>query len=78
MVGLSPSYTKLQIALLDMSDISRLVLREVLGAQDIFEFLAEAMIEGSPFHSIVPLQVSNKTLKLGIIGNEVVVTLSQL
>jgi hypothetical protein len=61
-----------------MSDVSGPVLREVLGAQDILEFLAEATMEGSPFRGIVPLQVSDKTLKLGVIANEVAVALSQL
>jgi hypothetical protein len=61
-----------------MSDVSGPVLREVLGAQDILEFLAEAMMEGSPFRRIIPLQVGDKTLKLGIIANEVAVALSQL
>jgi hypothetical protein len=55
MVGLSPSCAKLHIALLDMSDVSRPVLTEVLGAQDILEFLAEATMEGSPFRAIIPL-----------------------
>jgi hypothetical protein len=32
-VGLSPSCTKLHIALVDMSDVSGPILREVLGAQ---------------------------------------------
>jgi hypothetical protein len=54
-VGLSPSCAKLHIALLDMSDISGLVLREVLGGQDVLEFFAEASMEGSPFHGIVLL-----------------------
>jgi hypothetical protein len=54
-VGLSPSCTKLHIALLDMSDVSGPVLREVLGAQDVLEFFAEASMEGSPFRGIVPL-----------------------
>jgi hypothetical protein len=77
-VGLSPSCAKLHIALLDMSNISRPVLREVFGAQDILEFLTEAMMEVSPFRSIVPLQVGNKTLKLSVIANEVAVALSQI
>jgi hypothetical protein len=64
--------------LLDMSDVSGPVLREVLGAQDILEFLAEATMEGSPFCSIIPLQVSDKMLKLSVIANEVMVALSQL
>jgi hypothetical protein len=55
MVGLSPSYVKLHIVLINMSDVSRPVLREVLGAQNILEFLMEATIEGSPFRGIIPL-----------------------
>jgi hypothetical protein len=78
MVGLSPSCAKLHIALLDMSDVSGPVLKEVLGAQDILEFLAEATMEGSPSGGIVPLQVGDKTLKLSVIANEVAVSLSQL
>jgi hypothetical protein len=55
MVGLSPSSVKLHIALFDMSDISGLVLREILGAQDILELFTETTMEAGPFHSIVPL-----------------------
>jgi hypothetical protein len=55
MVGLSPSCTKLHITLFDISDVSRLVLREILGTLDVLELFTETMIEGSPFHSIVPL-----------------------
>jgi hypothetical protein len=54
-VGLSPSCAKLHIALLDMSDVSGPVLREILGAQDILELFAEATMEGSPFRGIIPL-----------------------
>jgi hypothetical protein len=78
MVGLSPSYAKLHIVLLDMSDVSRSVLREVLGAPDILKFLAETMMQGSPFPGIVPLQVGDKTLKLSVIADEVAVALSQI
>jgi hypothetical protein len=54
-VGLSPSCMKLHITLFDMSDISRPVLGEILGAQDVLELFAETMMEGGPFHGIVPL-----------------------
>jgi hypothetical protein len=76
MVGFSPSCAKLHIVLLDMSDISGPVLREVLGAQDVLEFFAEASMEGSPFRGIVPLYVGDKILKFGIITNKVMVALS--
>jgi hypothetical protein len=55
MVGLSPSCAKLHIALLDMSNISGPVLREILGTQDVLELFAETTMEGSPFRGIVPL-----------------------
>jgi hypothetical protein len=54
-VGLSPSCMKLHITLLDMSDISGPVLREILGTQDILELLTETIMEGSHFHGIIPL-----------------------
>jgi hypothetical protein len=54
-VGLSPSCIKLHIALLDVSNVSGPVLREVLGAQDVLEFFAEASMGGSPFRGIILL-----------------------
>jgi hypothetical protein len=55
MVGLSPSCTKLHIALLDMSNVSGLVLREILGAQDVLELFAETTMEGGPFYGVILL-----------------------
>jgi hypothetical protein len=54
------------------------VLQDILSTKDVLEFIAETLVEGGPFGSIVPVEVRGETSELSIIGDEISISLAKL
>jgi hypothetical protein len=74
-VELHFSCVVLYVPLLDKHDIVGPILRQILGTEDVFKLLTQAMVKSCLLCYIIPIKVHDYVLELWILCDKVLVSL---